>query len=135
MNPEDAFVKEALLACDHGELHDAGEIGLDRNIVLDWLHRLARHCGKPAFPDQPEPGWGYHFDNNAFAWGDGTVYSGMIQELRPKRIIEVGAGYSSCLAMDVNDRMFAGGGRKSRSSIRTPIPCSACCLPMTAIAK
>ena len=108
VNPDDPHVKAAFRARDQGDL-EADGVALDARLVMDWLQRLAKHYGNPKFPEQPEPGWRYHMDNPAFAFGDGIVYACMIQELRPKRIVEVGAGYSTCLAMDVLDRSGGGG--------------------------
>jgi hypothetical protein len=110
VDPEDTRVRNALGAWDHGDLNDNGDIVINKDLILRWLHRLARHYGNPNFPEQAAPGWRYYLDNPAFGCGDAVVYSGVIQELRPQRIVEIGSGFSSCLAMDTNDRLFPGGG-------------------------
>ena len=35
---------------------------------------------------------------------DAAIYYGMLEELRPSRILEVGSGYSTALALDHADR-------------------------------
>ena len=97
-----------MLAYERGELPDRGDIAIDEDVIGSWLGRLARHYGKPGFPERRQRGWRYFLDNPEFAFGDGIVYASMIQEVRPKRIVEAGSGFSSCLAMDVNERLFAG---------------------------
>ena len=37
----------------------------------------------------------YFFENPAYSYGDGVVYASMLNELRPRRVVEVGSGYSS----------------------------------------
>jgi hypothetical protein len=36
--------------------------------------------------------------NDQFSWGDASVYYAMLRSLQPKRIVEVGSGFSSALA-------------------------------------
>ena len=46
----------------------------------------------------------YWLDNPAYAHGDGTVLHAMLRHVRPRRIVEVGSGYSSALILDTVDR-------------------------------
>lgn len=48
----------------------------------------------------------YFAENDQFGPGDATIYAGMLLEHRPKRLIEVGSGFSSALFLDVNARFF-----------------------------
>lgn len=47
--------------------------------------------------------------NPAFSWLDARAYFVLLNEWRPRRLIEVGSGYSTLLAADVNRRFFDGG--------------------------
>jgi predicted O-methyltransferase YrrM len=42
--------------------------------------------------------------NGVFELADGAVYYSMLATLRPKRIVEVGSGFSSAIALDVRDQ-------------------------------
>src|SRR5262249_50060097 len=42
--------------------------------------------------------------NGVFGLCDGAVYYSMLTTLRPKRIVEVGSGFSSAIALDVRDQ-------------------------------
>ncbi len=42
----------------------------------------------------------YAFENDAYSWGDGLVLHAMIRQFPPKRIIEVGSGWSSACIID-----------------------------------
>ena len=51
----------------------------------------------------PAPGPRYVPDNSMYGPGDAAVYRAMLTHLRPARIIEVGSGYSTALALDEAD--------------------------------
>ncbi len=46
----------------------------------------------------------YWLDNPAYAHGDGTVLYAMLRHVQPRRVVEVGSGYSSALVLDTVDR-------------------------------
>ena len=48
----------------------------------------------------------YRFENPAFSYFDAIILYSMIRYLRPKRVIEIGCGYSSCVLLDTNERFF-----------------------------
>lgn len=50
----------------------------------------------------------FTFDNGLYSWSDATFYACMLQHVRPQRIIEVGSGYSTAVALDVNDSLLNG---------------------------
>jgi predicted O-methyltransferase YrrM len=49
----------------------------------------------------------YVFENPNYSYGDAIVLYCMIRHLSPRRIVEVGSGYSSCAMLDVNELFFA----------------------------
>ncbi len=56
------------------------------------------------FTPEPQPGFRYHSKNRNFDVGDATVLYCMLRHLKPKRMIEVGSGYSSACALDTIER-------------------------------
>jgi hypothetical protein len=58
-----------------------------------------------AFPFPRTPGFRYHGNNKFFEYLDASVLSGMLGWLRPRRVIEIGAGFSSAVMFDTFDRM------------------------------
>jgi predicted O-methyltransferase YrrM len=48
----------------------------------------------------------YFYDNPNYSYSDAIFTFCMIRKLKPKRIVEVGSGYSSCLMMDINEKFF-----------------------------
>ena len=59
------------------------------------------------FPDLPvarSEGWRYDPDNSMYGLGDAAVYHAMLRRYPPRRVVEVGSGYSSAVALDTADR-------------------------------
>jgi predicted O-methyltransferase YrrM len=56
-------------------------------------------------PDMSQPlaGPRYKAGNSMYGPGDGSVYRAMLRHYRPGRVIEVGSGYSTAIALDVAD--------------------------------
>ena len=77
-----------------GETHSAG-IRWNDEGALELLGKLSEFAGE--FKQVVKSG-GWSPDNPAFSHYDSIVYYCMIRHLRPARIIEVGAGYSTQLA-------------------------------------
>lgn len=59
-------------------------------------------------PVEKTSGRRYYLDNPFFAFGDGLVLTGLLQHLRPKRVVEVGSGFSSAAMLDANDQANLG---------------------------
>ena len=53
------------------------------------------------FPEQKQDGCRYYLDNDYFSYGDGVVLYSMLRRFKPKRVIEVGSGFSSAAMLDV----------------------------------
>jgi hypothetical protein len=48
----------------------------------------------------------YFFENPYYGYFDAIFLHCMIRHARPRRIIEVGSGYSSCVTLDTNELFF-----------------------------
>jgi hypothetical protein len=59
-------------------------------------------------PGQPRSDWRYRPDNILFPLSDAVVYASMLRHIRPARVVEVGSGYTSVLALDVSERWLDG---------------------------
>jgi predicted O-methyltransferase YrrM len=68
------------------------------------FERLVDALGGEDLPDEPTPERRYHARNVAFGVGDALVLQGMLRVHRPRRIVEIGSGYSSALMLDVLER-------------------------------
>lgn len=88
--------------------------GIDFNDAehLRWLGDvLPRHLSRYDYPDEPVAGseeYAFHTRNPAFSWLDARMLFAILQESCPSRMMEIGSGYSSLLAADVNRRFLDG---------------------------
>lgn len=104
VNPRD--VETAYLRNWHATPTDLPEISLNASGMESLWNSWLPLIREIPFPDEPQAEWRYYFVNDQFSWGDASVYYAMLRSLRPRRIIEVGSGFSSALALDVVDRFL-----------------------------
>ncbi len=68
--------------------------------------RLAAWYKEMPFQEEPENGLRYYFNNTLFCYADAFWLYAFLREFRPKRIVEVGSGFSSAIIMDTNERFL-----------------------------
>ena len=86
-------------------------IGLDLNTSgqLELLSQLRWADELRSVPiDDPGMSGTYFYGNTTFGAGDGEIYYSLIRHLRPRRIVEIGAGYSTLIGRLAIERN--GGG-------------------------
>jgi predicted O-methyltransferase YrrM len=80
--------------------------GIDLNV--DGQLAMVRTSGPLTrdltFADEHNGDTRYYWENDGFAPGDATALAAMIRHFQPRRIIEVGAGYSTAVMLDVVER-------------------------------
>ena len=58
------------------------------------------------FPLKKTDGMRYYYENESYGYSDALILYCMMRHLKPKRIIEVGCGYSSSAMLDTRERFF-----------------------------
>jgi len=58
------------------------------------------------FKDEKTDGLRYYFNNPSYSYSDAICLYAMIRHVKPKRLIEIGSGYSSCVTLDTNETFF-----------------------------
>ena len=83
---------------------------VDMNVPeqLKVLDSLKRYYPQVPFRDKPVPGLLYQFANAYFSYTDGIILFCMLNALRPRRIIEIGSGFSTCAILDTNRLCLEG---------------------------
>lgn len=81
-------------------------IDLDRAAMVGLWTELVPHLQSAPFAFEAKPGLRYRYDNGAYSWGDGLVLHALLRHIRPKRLIEVGSGWSSACIVDTNERFL-----------------------------
>jgi hypothetical protein len=84
--------------------------GVDLNADAQFalLKELAAYYPELPFPEKETAGHRYHLANPSYGPYDACVLFGMMRRLQPRRVVEVGCGYSSAALLDINDAFFGG---------------------------
>jgi predicted O-methyltransferase YrrM len=82
--------------------------GLDLNEEdqLRLFDKLREFYGEQPFSAHRTKDRRYWFENPAYSYSDAILLYCMMRHVRPRRIIEVGAGYSSGAILDTNELFF-----------------------------
>jgi hypothetical protein len=83
------------------------DVRADAQLAL--LPGYAELYREQPFAEDPVDGLRYGFRNRFFSYGDGLALYSFLRTVRPARLVEVGSGWSSALALDVNERFLDGG--------------------------
>jgi hypothetical protein len=82
-------------------------IALNEEGQVALFEKLKQYYADLPFGDEPKQGLRYQFENDYFSYSDAIVLYCMIRHLKPRRIIEIGSGYSSAVMLDTNDLFFS----------------------------
>ena len=82
-------------------------VDLNEEGQLALFERLRGYYGDLPFGEEPAAGLRYHFAR-PFHYADAIVLYALMRHLRPRRIVEIGSGFSSAVMLDTND-LFLGG--------------------------
>jgi len=81
-------------------------IELNEDEQLALLDKFAKYYAEQPFREEKRAALRYFLDNPSYAYSDGIIFYCMIRHAEPRRIIEVGSGYSSCVMLDTNELFF-----------------------------
>lgn len=79
-------------------------IDLNFNGQSEVVKKLAPIVQTIPYEDKRSDQFRYFFENSMFQHSDGSILYGIINLVEPKRIIEVGSGFSSAIMLDINER-------------------------------
>jgi len=81
-------------------------IDLNESEQLRLLNQLKEYYPELPFTPQPAPDLRYYYNNDYYCYSDAIFLYAMLRHLRPKRLIEVGSGFSSAVTLDTNERFL-----------------------------
>lgn len=84
------------------------DLELHEEEQLDLLNQFVSYYNNMPFKAEKHEGLRYFFENPAYSYSDAILLHCMIRHLKPKNIIEVGSGFSSCMTLDTNQLFFNG---------------------------
>jgi len=86
-------------------------IELHESEQLKLLEDFRQYYESMPFQPHKVEGLRYYFENPAYSYSDAIFLHCMIRHLKPKRLIEIGSGFSSCVALDTNEIFLNGSIR------------------------
>ena len=81
-------------------------IDLQTDYQLLLLDLFEQYYQELPFSDEKKPGLRYYYKNPAYSYSDAIFLFCMLRHVKPKKIIEVGSGFSSCAILDTNELFF-----------------------------
>jgi hypothetical protein len=86
-------------------------LGIDMNdayhlkVLTEWFPKYIPEFDYPESGDE-QHATGYFTGNSQFSWLDARALFVLLREWRPKRLVEVGSGFSTLLSLDVKRRFI-----------------------------
>jgi len=116
--PDVAAMNENIDDALNSSAHGWVGVDLRPEVHGQRLERFLETAGKVMLPETPQPGFRYHSSNDFFVFADAFALAQMILHEAPRRIIEVGSGFSSAVMLDVREQL----GRAMALTFIEPFP-------------
>lgn len=73
---------------------------------IELIKKFALYYKEFPFTEKKQENARYYYCNNFFGSGSAVILYSLMRHFRPRRIIEIGSGFSSAAMLDINDRFF-----------------------------
>ena len=73
---------------------------------IQTVRRFEEYYADIPFPERKVEDFRYYFENGFYSYTDAIFLYSMMRHFRPKRIVEMGSGFSSALMLDTNELFF-----------------------------
>jgi len=103
-----SFEERQAFAASNVENNNVLGITLNEERQIDFLNKFKRYYDECPFTDHKGKEFRYYFLNPAYSYADALTLYSMMRHFRPKRIIEIGSGFSSCAMLDTSEHYFNG---------------------------
>jgi hypothetical protein len=80
--------------------------GFSEKQMLKNFNRIKKYFKDFDYPEREDDKNRFFIRNDSYPITDALILFGMLKDMKPKRIIEIGSGYTSALMIDVNERFF-----------------------------
>ena len=82
------------------------DVDMHEEEQLKLLHHFIQYYQDLPFQDTKAQGLRYYYHNPSYSYSDAILLHCMLRDIKPKRLIEVGSGHSSCITLDTNELHF-----------------------------
>lgn len=85
-----------------------GIVGIDlrMNEQIKLIDQLSEYYPEIPFKAKKQGNLRYQFENDFYRYTDGIILYSLMRHIKPKRIIEIGSGFSSAVMLDTNELFF-----------------------------
>jgi hypothetical protein len=97
--------KAHLLFKDPPDMEVPG-VQMNPEIQKQHLQDFYKMADSLPFPEEKSEKTRYFYNNHSFSYADAITLHCMMRKYKPKRIIEIGSGFSSCVMVDTNELFF-----------------------------
>lgn len=88
------------LGCRYMDLNDSVQVAI--------FTEVSKYYAEIPFSDSKSNGLRYYFNNTYFSYGDGVMLYAFLRHFKPRRVVEIGSGFSSALMLDVSEKFLNG---------------------------
>lgn len=81
-------------------------LDLNQNNQFELLQQFKEYYKDIPFTDELQGILRYYYKNEAYSYSDVIFLYSIVRHYKPKKIIEVGSGYSSAAMLDINELFF-----------------------------
>ncbi|WP_202951146.1 class I SAM-dependent methyltransferase [Synechococcus sp. PCC 7336] len=81
-------------------------IEIDSDAQFELLKQFQAYYKDIPFTPQKQTQLRYFYENPAYSYTDAIFLHCWLRHLKPKRVIEIGSGYSSCVTLDTSEKFF-----------------------------
>ena len=83
------------------------DVELNKESQLRLLNEYIQFYEELPFPEKQKPEYRYYYDNSWYSYSDAIFLYCFLRKHKPKRIIEIGSGFSSAVMLDTVDGFFS----------------------------
>lgn len=83
------------------------DVKLNKERQFKLLKDYFRFYDELPFPEKQNKEYRYYYDNNWYSYSDAIFLYSFLRKHEPKRIIEIGSGFSSAVMLDTVDGFFS----------------------------
>jgi len=94
-------------------------IKINENSQIQLVKSVSGLYNEMPFPETKTQQWRYFLDNEYFSYGDGIILYSFLRHFNPKRVIELGSGFSSAEMLDISDSFL---GKNVEFTFVEPFP-------------
>lgn len=101
--PDIEYIKSKKDLLFNTTIRDIPGIDMNDDTQKTWFKNMATFYDGIPFQENKTSSLRYYFENGSYEYNDAIMLYTFIRELKPKKIIEVGSGFSSAVMLDTID--------------------------------